>query len=218
MGVRTVEEYLESIGALEEQESPVSTSAIAQSLGLSLASVSEMLRRLSEKDLVEYTPYGGTSLTEEGRRHFLGLTRRHRLWEVFLSRYLGISWEDVYQHACSLEHATSDLVVDKLAAFLGEPEVCPHGGLIPRSDLEWPEVSENPLADLEVGQVAKIARIMSESDAEFLAYLDDMGLIPGAEFKLLEKAPFDGTLTIEVNGFVKAIGPRAVSLITVRPI
>ena len=213
--MRTVEEYLESIGALEEQENPVSTSAIAQSLGLSLASVSEMLHRLSEKELVEYAPYGGTSLTEEGRRRFLRLTRRHRLWEVFLSRYLGIGWEDVYQHACSLEHATSDLVVDRLAEFLGEPEVCPHGSPIPRSDLNWPEVSGIPLANLEVGQVAKIARVMSESDTEFLSYLGGLGLVPGAEFKLLEKAPFDGTLTIEVNNSMKAIGPRAVSLITV---
>ena len=218
MGVRTVEEYLESIGALEEQENPVSTSAIAQSMGLSLASVSEMLRRLSEKELVEYAPYGGTSLTVEGRRRFLRLTRRHRLWEAFLSRYLGIGWEDVYQHACSLEHATSDLVVDRLAAFLGEPEVCPHGNPIPKSDLNWPKVSGIPLANLEVGQVAKIVRVMSESDTEFLSYLGDLGLIPGAEFKLLEKAPFDGTLTIEVNNSLKAIGPRAVSLITVEPI
>jgi len=218
LGVRTVEEYLESIGALEEQENPVSTSAIAQSLGLSLASVSEMLRRLSEKGLVEYAPYGGTSLTEEGRRHFLRLTRRHRLWEVFLSRYLGIGWEDVYQCACSLEHATSDLVVDRLAEFLGNPEVCPHGGPIPKGDLKWPEVPGIPLADLEVGQMARVARIISESDAEFLRYLGGLGLIPGAKFKLLEKAPFDGTLTIEIDNSTKAIGPRAVSLITVEPI
>jgi DtxR family Mn-dependent transcriptional regulator len=110
MSELTVEEYLESIGALEEWESPVSTSSIAQSMGVSLASVSEMLRRLAEKGLVEHTPYGGASLTKDGRLRFLRLTRRHRLWEVFLNRYLGISWEDVYRHACDLEHATSDLV------------------------------------------------------------------------------------------------------------
>ena len=96
MSQRTVEEYLESIGALEERESPVSTTSIAQSMGLSLASVSEMLHRLAEKGLVEYTPYGGTSLTEAGRQRFLRLTRRHHLWEVFLNKYLGIGWEDVY--------------------------------------------------------------------------------------------------------------------------
>jgi DtxR family Mn-dependent transcriptional regulator len=114
---RTIEEYLESIGALEERESPVSTSSIAQSMGLSMASVSEMLHRLSAKGLVEYTPYGGASLTDEGRQRFLRLTRRHRLWEVFLNRHLGIGWEDVYQHACSLEHATTDVLADKLAEF-----------------------------------------------------------------------------------------------------
>ena len=132
MSQRTTEEYLETIGALEERESPVSTSSIAQSMGLSLASVSEMLRRLSGKGLVEHTPYGGASLTDEGQQRFLRLTRRHRLWEVFLNRYLGISWEDVYHHACTLEHATSDLVEDKLAEFMDNPDVCPHGSPIPK--------------------------------------------------------------------------------------
>ena len=121
MSQRTTEEYLETIGALEERERPVSTSAIAQGMGVSQASVSEMLRRLTDKGLVEHTPYGGASLTGEGRTRFLHLTRRHRLWEVFLNRYLGIPWEDVYQYACTLEHATSDIVADRLADFMDNP-------------------------------------------------------------------------------------------------
>jgi len=215
---RTVEEYLESIGTLEEWESPVSTSSIAQALEVSPASVSEMLRRLSKKGVVEYIPYGGATLTKRGRRHFLKLTRRHRLWEVFLNRYLGIGWEDVYQPACSLEHATSDLIAEKLAEFLDNPEVCPHGNPIPRSNLERPEVSGIPLADLEAGRMAEVARVISEGNVEFLHYLSSLGLIPGAKVKVLEKAPFDGTLTIEVNNSTKAIGRAAASLIMVEPI
>ena len=215
MSERTVEEYVECIGALEERESPVSTSSIAQILGLSLASVSEMLRRLSKKGLVEYTPYGGAALTEEGRQRVLELTRRHRLWEVFLNRYLGIGWEDVYQPACRLEHCTSDLVAEKLAEFLDNPEVCPHGNPIPKSNLKRPEVSGIPLADLEAGRMAEVARIISEGDAEFLHYLSGLGLIPGTKIKLLERASFDGTLTIEVNNSTKAIGREAASLIIV---
>ena len=138
MSERTVEEYLETIGALEERESPVSTTAIANGIGVSLASVSEMIRRLAEKGLVEHTPYGGARLTDTGRRRFMRLTRRHRLWEVFLNRHLGLGWEDVYEPACSLEHATSDLVEEKLAEFLGHPETCPHGSRIPGGDLERP--------------------------------------------------------------------------------
>jgi len=212
---RTVEEYLESIGALEERESPVSTSSIAQLLGLSLASVSEMLHRLSEKGLVDYTPYGGASLTEEGRRRFLKLTRRHRLWEVFLNRHLGIGWEDVYQEACNLEHATSDQVAERLARFLDNPKVCPHGSPIPTRNQKLPKATGVPLPHLEVGQVGKVACIINERDSQLLHYLTSLGLIPGAELKVLEKASFDGTLTIEVNNSTKAVGPQAASFITV---
>jgi DtxR family Mn-dependent transcriptional regulator len=215
---RTIEEYLESIGALEERESPVSTSSIAQSMGLSLASVSEMLRRLAEKGLVDYTPYGGTNLTKEGRQRFLRLTRRHRLWEVFLNRHLGIGWEDVYHHACSLEHATSDLVAEKLADFLGNPEVCPHGSPIPMSNLKHPGNSGITMANLEVGQSARMVNVISEGNSEFLHYLTSLGLTPGATAKVLEKAPYDGTLTIEINNTAKAIGREAASLIIVKPL
>ena len=213
MSQRTLEEYLESIGALEERENPVSTSSIAQSMGLSLASVSEMLRRLAKKNLVDYTPYGGTNLTEAGRRRFLRLTRRHRLWEVFLNKYLGISWQDVYEHACSLEHATTDLVVEKLAEFLDNPEFCPHGSPIPRSNLKRMETSGIPLANLEAGQSAEFLSVITESNSEFLHYLDNLGLKPGVAVKIIEKAPYDGTLTIEVNNITKAIGGEAASLI-----
>jgi DtxR family Mn-dependent transcriptional regulator len=213
----TVEEYLESIGALEERESPVSTTSIAQSMGVSLASVSEMLRRLAEKGLVEHTPYGGAVLTEEGRRRFLRLTRRHRLWEVFLNRYLGIGWEDVYGHACSLEHATSDLVEEKLAEFMDNPEVCPHGSPIPRKNLRHVPRHGTTLAGLEAGQSATVLNVIIERDPEFLRYLSSLGLTPGAAVKVLGKAPYDGTMTVEVDGVSRAIGREAASLVIVRP-
>ncbi|MFH1646892.1 MAG: metal-dependent transcriptional regulator [Chloroflexota bacterium] len=217
MSQLTVEEYLESIGALEERENPVSTTSIAQSMGVSPASVSEMLRRLAEKGLVEHTPYGGASLTDEGRQRFVRLTRRHRLWEVFLTRHLGIGWEDVYQHACSLEHATTDLVADKLAEFLDNPEVCPHGSPIPEKNLKRPATPGITMTDLEVGQSARVLNIIIERNPEFLHYLTGLKLTPGAAFKVLEKAPFDGTMTVEVNGESRAIGREAASMIIVRP-
>ena len=217
MSQRTIEEYLETIGALEERESPVSTSSIAQSMGLSLASVSEMLRRLSEKGLVEHTPYGGASLTDEGRQRFLRLTRRHRLWEVFLNRYLGIGWEDVYHHACSLEHATNDLVADKLAEFMDNPDFCPHGSPIPKKNLKRPVSTSVTLANLNVGESSKVTNVIIERNPEFLRYLTGLELTPGATVKVLEKAPYDGTLTIEVNNATKAIGRESASLIMVKP-
>lgn len=216
MSQLTTEEYLEAIGALEEREHPVSTSSIAQSMGLSLASVSEMLRRLAEKGLVEHTPYGGATLTDEGRQRFIRLTRRHRLWEVFLTKYLGIDWEDVYQHACSLEHATTDLVADKLAEFLDNPDVCPHGSPIPQKDLKKRTSPGITLANLEVGQTARVLNIIIERNPEFLHYLSSLKLTPGATVKVLEKAPYDGTLTININDDTRAIGRDAASLIMVK--
>jgi DtxR family Mn-dependent transcriptional regulator len=218
MSQRTVEEYLESIGALEEQQSPVSTSSIAQIMGLSLASVSEMVRRLSEKGLVEYTPYGGAKLTDEGRKRFLRLTRRHRLWEVFLNKYLDIGWEDVYLHACNLEHATTDLVVQKLAAFLGNPRTCPHGSPIPGSNLKHSGTHGTAMANLEVGQSARMLSVIVEQNSDFLRYLTSLGLKPGTRFKILEKAPYDGTMTIQVNNTTKAISREAASLVMVKPL
>lgn len=217
MSERTVEEYLDSVGALERLESPVKTSSLAQVLEVSPASVSEMLQRLSKKGLIEYTPYGGATLTKEGRQRVLELTRRHRLWEVFLNRYLGIGWEDVYQEACSLEHATSDFITERLAQFLDNPEVCPHGDPIPKDNYELPELSGIPLTELEIGQLGTLVSVISESNAKFLHYLSGLGLIPGAKVKMLEKAPFDGTLTIEVDDSIKAIGPQAASYIMVEP-
>ena len=218
MSERTIEEYLESVGALERLENPVRTSSLAQVLEVSPASVSEMLQRLSKKGLVEYTPYGGATLTEEGRQRVLELTRRHRLWEVFLNRCLGMGWEDVYQEACSLEHATSNLIAEKLAQFLDNPKVCPHGNPIPKDNYELPEVSGIPLTELEIGQLGTLVSVISESNTKLLHYLSGLGLIPGAKVKMLEKAPFDGTLTIEVDDSTKAIGPQAASFIMVEPV
>ena len=218
MSERTIEEYLESVGALERLENPVRTSSLAQVLEVSPASVSEMLQRLSKKRLVKYTPYGGATLTKEGRQRVLELTRRHRLWEVFLNRYLGMDWEDVYQEACNLEHATSHSITERLAQFLDNPEVCPHGNPIPKDNYELPEVSGIPLTELEIGQFGNLVSVISESDSKFLHYLSSLSLIPGAKIKMLEKASFDGTLTIEVNDSIKAIGPQAASFVMVEPV
>ena len=218
MKERTVEEYVESIGALEQLESPVSTSSVARLLDLTLASVSEMLRKLAEKGLVEYEPYQGATLTEEGRRHFLRLTRRHRLWEVFLNRHLGMGWDEVYEEACNLEHATSDAVADKLAEFLGSPEVCPHGCPIPRNGQGYCETQGRQLSDLDVGSISEVVQIINERDSEFLRYLEELGLIPGVKVVIVDKASFDGTLTIEVKGSTRALGREVASLIMVEPV
>lgn len=217
MSERTLEEYLESIGALEQIETPVTTSSLANHLGIAPASVSEMLHKLSEKGLIQYTPYHGATLTRQGRQTFLQLTRRHRLWEVFLHRCLGFGWEDVYEDACNLEHTTSDRVAETLARFLGDPDRCPHGSPIPKSYDELPPVSGHPLARVSPGQSCRVVDIINERDSSFLRYLTSLGVVPGAKVLVKDKASFDGTLTIEVEGSVKAMGEEAASFIMVEP-
>ena len=187
-------------------------------MGISLASVSEMVRRLSEKGLVKYTPYGGARLTGEGQKRYIRLTRRHRLWEVFLNKYLDIGWEDVYSDACALEHATSDMVAEKLAEFLDNPDVCPHGNPIPGKNLMNIKSPGVTLSRLEPGQSTRMLSVVNEYNMEFLRYLTSLGLVPGATFKVLEKSPFDGTLTIETDGNTKAVGKEAATLIMVEPV
>jgi len=218
MSQRTIEEYLESIGALEEREDPVSTSSIAQSMGLSLASVSEMLHRLADKGLAEHTPYGGAILTDERRKRYVRLTPNPRLWEVFLNRHLGIGWEDVNSYACNLEHATTELVADRLAEFLDNPEACPHGSPIPGKGLKRPTRAGIAMANLEVGQSARVLNIIIERDPEFLRYLSSVGLTPDTTIKVIDKAAYDGTMTIEVNNNSKAVGREAASLIMAQPL
>ena len=219
MSQQTVEEYLETINMLEEIEgSPVKTTSLARLMEVSSASVTEMLRRLSEKGMVNYTPYGGVSLTDKGWEYVTRLTRRHRLWEVFLNKHLGFAWDEVYDEACKLEHNTSDDVAEKLAQFLGQPETCPHGSLIPKKGQKTMKSGGVPLAGLDAGRKAKILRIINENNSSFLRYLDEMGLIPGTEIEITEKASFDGTLTIKVGENVRAVSPEAASYIIIEPL
>ena len=209
MSQRTTEEYLEAIYALEEHgEQPVKTSQLANYLELAAASVSEMLARLAERKLVNYTPYEGVSLTPSGQRRVLELTRQHRLWEVFLYQYLGISLAAVYQEACNLEHATSKLVTEKLTQFLGNPRWCPHGSPIPDNSDVPPELVGIPLSNMEKGQRARVVRISHVRNTGWLSYLSEIKLLPGTVIEVTDKTPLDSTITIKIDDAIKSLGPK----------
>jgi DtxR family Mn-dependent transcriptional regulator len=210
--------YLSAIYHLQERRETVTTSSLAQELGVAMASVSEMLRKLGERGLVDYAPYRPVTLTEEGRLRAAKLVRRHRLWEVFLVEKLDMSWENVYREACHLEHATSDEVADALEEFLGHPTVEVHGYAIPTSDGESPALPESvPLTTLEAGQSGRILQV-SERTPELLAYLKEMNLIPGQVVEVVVKAPFDGPLTVRTDGEPHAIGRKVADCIRVRSV
>jgi len=217
MASENVEEYLETIYKLEQDVSPVTTSAVAKQLGISPASVSEMAGKLAEQGLVTREPYKGVALTAIGKSHALILIRRHRLWERFLTDVLGLSWDQVHEEACRLEHVTSPLVEERLAQFLGEPETCPHGHPVPTADGEMAIEAGHPLAKLTAGQRARVLRV-PEDDVDLLRYLAGLGLKPQAMVQVETVAPFQGPLTLQVGEAQHVLGRELASRIVVRPL
>ena len=201
-----VEDYLKVIYELERsgEGGTAATSDIAHRLDLAPASVTGMVRRLAERHLLEYEPYHGVRLTEAGQHVALRTIRRHRVIETFLSRVLGYRWDEVHREAERLEHAASDVLIDRMAAALNEPTVDPHGAPIPTREGGLNEPRYASIADLPPRARARIVRVSGEDPAR-LRYLAELGLIPGAIVVVAARAPFDGPITVRVGS-----GPRAV--------
>ena len=209
-----VEHYLKAIYELRGEEQAVPLSALAQVLSISMVSVNEMVKKLVKRGLVTYEPYRGVALTLEGRSQALTVTRRHRLWERFLTDVLGLGWDQVHAEACRLEHATSPLVEERLAQFLGWPETCPHGHPVPTPEGKVARESEYSLSDLKPGQKGVVQSV--PETPEILQYLGGLGLVPEVEFQVEAVAPFDGPLTVRVDGTQHALGQNVASQIMVR--
>ena len=196
---RSVEDYLKTIYRLTPEGRSAATSEIAQALALSPASVSGMIKRLSEQRLLDHAPYRGAQLTEEGRRVALRMIRRHRLIESYLVANLGYSWDTVHDEAERLEHAVSDTLVERMAAALGHPTSDPHGDPIPAADGSMIEEAVIPLSEIPAGAQFAIRRVGAE-DPELLRHLAERGLLPGVVVTIVERQPFNGPLTIRLAG------------------
>ena len=202
---RSVEDYLKAIYRLSPQGRAASTSEIAQRLDLSPASVSGMVKRLSEQGLLEHVPYKGVQLTGEGRRAALRMLRRHRLIEAFLVAYLGYTWDTVHDEAERLEHAVSDTLVDRMAAVLGHPAVDPHGDPIPTSEGDILELASTPLSEVPAGAAVEVRQV-EESQPDRLRYIASIGLRPGVHVTVVDRQPFEGPITIAVDGRTHVVG------------
>jgi DtxR family Mn-dependent transcriptional regulator len=202
---RSVEDYLKAIYRLSPQGRAASTSEIAQRLDLSPASVSGMVKRLSEQGLLEHVPYKGVQLTGEGRRAALRMLRRHRLIEAFLVAYLGYTWDTVHDEAERLEHAVSDALVDRMAAVLGHPAVDPHGDPIPTSEGDILELASTPLSEVPPGAAVEVRQV-EESQPDRLRYIASIGLRPGVHVTVVDRQPFEGPITIAVDGRTHVVG------------
>ena len=208
------EMYLKSLYELGRTQDPVPVTALAERLGITTVSASEMVRRLQTRKLVRHKPYKGVRLTPDGEVRAIAVLRRHRLWERFLTDRLGMSWAEAHDAACHLEHAANDQVVDALDSFLEHPETCPHGNPIPRSGVEQASGEEHPLSQMEVGDRAKVLRVRDEGEA-LLAYLEGQGLKPGRGVELVGIAPFDGPRTLRLGRREAVIGREAAEHIMV---
>lgn len=196
-----VEDYLKAIYEIESGlgEGAVATNEIAERLSVAPASVSGMVRRLADQGLLEYERYRGVRLTPQGRRVALKTIRRHRILETYLTEVLGYPWDRVHDEAERLEHAASEELIDRMAAALGEPTVDPHGAPIPTREGAIHESESMSLAELPRGEPARLSRV-GDDDPHLLRYLDELGLHLGAVVTVVDRAPFEGPVTLRVGG------------------
>ncbi|MBL4586068.1 MAG: metal-dependent transcriptional regulator [Flavobacteriales bacterium] len=196
----TEENYLKQIYKLaKNSEKGVSTNALADRLETKASSVTDMIKKLAAKKLVNYQKYQGVLLTKKGQNIAVDIIRKHRLWEVFLLEHLGFGGNEVHEVAEELEHIKSDELVERLDAFLGHPKYDPHGGPIPDSNGVFPAPTRVKLDELEIGKSTKVMGITQNTDS-FLSHLKKLGLELGVGFKLKERYDFDRSIEIELNG------------------
>lgn len=191
----SIEEYTEGIYRLQEEMEVVSTGDIAKYMCVSPASVTTMLKRLSEINLVEHTPYQGVRLTTKGENLSISLLRKHRLLERMLVDFLELPWEDVHDLACKLEHYISEDVTDRIAKALNYPTTCPHGNPVDATEKD----TARRLAECAVGERVSVKRI-SDERLEFLTYVLEIGLIPQTHLTVKARTPFGDVMTLRVEG------------------
>lgn len=200
-----MEDYLKAAYRLKMDGKPATTQLLADELGVSGPSVTNMVKRLDEMRLLRHTRYQGVELTPAGERIALEVVRHHRLLELYLAETLGYPWDQVHEEAEKLEHHVSDEMEARMDSFLGYPTRDPHGDPIPTRDGLVPIDLDLPLAELADGATGTVIRV-SDRDPVQLRYLAELGLIPGARVRIVERLPFDELTRIEVGEQVHVIG------------
>ena len=199
METLTEENYLKTIFKLSrDKDELIGTNAIADKMNTKSATVTDMVKRLSFKKLLHYTPYKGVKLSAKGRKKALEVVRKHRLWEVFLVDILKFKWDEVHHIAEELEHVNSGELFERLDKFLGHPKFDPHGDPIPDSNGKLSLNDMIPLTDLSVNNEAIILGV-ADSSKHFLQYLEKINLKPGNKLKLIEKYHYDNSIDVKIN-------------------
>lgn len=196
---QTEENYLKAIYSLELSKAEnVSTTLIANKIQTKASSVTDMIQKLAEKDLVHYKKYQGVSLTEIGQKIAVEIVRKHRLWEVFLLNKLDYNWDEVHELAEQLEHIKSETLIDKLEAFLEFPTHDPHGDPIPDKEGNIKHHNNTMLSSVEIGKSCVVIGIKDSSDP-FLKFLDKLQIQLGNTLKVISKEPFDSSMLVETT-------------------
>ncbi len=214
MYTESIEDYLKAVYEIQKETTKVTTNSISEKLGVAPASVTGMMKKLSEKKLVTHKRYQGIKLTQAGQKIALEVIRHHRLIELYLAQALGVPWDQVHDEAEKWEHVLSEDVEDRMDAVLGHPTRDPHGSPIPSRDGTIIELDSIPLADLGPGQSGVVAEV-SDHNPDLLRYIGKMGLYPETKVEVLSVEPFSGPITIKVGDISHILGAQAAQFILV---
>lgn len=193
-----MEDYLKAAYRLEQDGGPITTQRLAEELGLSQPSITNMIKRLDDLNLVVHNRYHGIALTASGRSVALEVIRHHRLLELYLSEALGYGLDEVHAEAERLEHHVSEELEARIERVLGFPQFDPHGDPIPARDGQLPVIDDVQLELMTAGQFGRVSRV-SDRDPERLSYLFSLGVRPGAQIRVIELMPFDGPVRVQID-------------------
>lgn len=211
-----MQHYAAEIYRLQQDQSYVTLSMLAERVDVSLQAASRMIRRLKKAGLVVHKPYHGVRLTPEGERTALPSIRRHRLIEVFLVQIMRFDWAEIHELADVLEPGIDQVLEDRIDELTGRPTRCPHGDPIPTRDGVMPVLHDVSLVTLEPGVMGRISRVRTHDPGK-LRYLADLGLVPGVDFQLQAREPFNGPLRIQVSAQEYVLGHELAATLWVEP-
>jgi DtxR family Mn-dependent transcriptional regulator len=198
METPAVQNYLKAIYTLQENQAAVTTTALSHYLNLSAASATNMVKKLARLKLAHHSPYHGVQLTPRGEKMALEVIRHHRLIELFLARALGVPWDCVHAEAEKIEHVISEDLEDRIATFLNDPVMDPHGDPIPTKTGKVERPVYTSLLELGTGQAGVIRRV-SDQNSEHLRHFSKLGLVPDAVVNVLDREPFEGPLRVRIG-------------------
>lgn len=192
------ENYIKSIYHLQQETGLVNTNSLAAEMQTRPASVTDMLKKLKTKKLLQYERYRGFKLNDNGKKIALSVVRKHRLWEFFLANKLGFEWDKVHAIAEELEHVSSNELIQRLEIFLGSPAFDPHGDPIPDSNGKIPQLKQLSLSAVPLQQTAMVSSVTNQT-AQMLEMLKHYHIIIGTQLKVTKRFAFDGSMEIKVS-------------------